>query len=65
MTTPKPGPRMNYAAIEDGGSAPKPSAKASGLHAQILASLLDNKPRQLANSVSEFNVNVAAKRWMP
>lgn len=66
MTSPKPGPRVNYAAIEDGSSAsPKPSTRASLVHAQILSELLDNKQRRLAGNVSDENVDRAATRWIP
>jgi hypothetical protein len=46
-------------------TTPKPGPRINALHAQILTSLLDNKPHQLSNNISEFNVNVLAKRWMP
>lgn len=42
---------------------PKPVGKANLIHQQILSELLDNKPKRLANNVSEENVNIMAKRW--
>lgn len=42
---------------------PKPQAKANLIHQQILGHLVENKPKRLANNVSEFNCNRTAKRW--
>jgi len=60
----------NNATIEEGRSAPVaplPSdlaRKPNVLHQQILGSLLANKPRTLANNVSDENINRMAKRWI-
>lgn len=38
--------------------------KANPVHQQILGALLANKPKSLANNVSDVTVNHAAKRWI-
>lgn len=43
---------------------PKPQAKPNPIRLQILGELVENKPRRLANNVSDENVNVLAKRWI-
>lgn len=38
--------------------------KANLIHQQILGGLLANKPKSLANNVSDASIDQAAKRWI-
>ncbi|MGZ6983252.1 MAG: hypothetical protein ACXVH5_13890 [Ilumatobacteraceae bacterium] len=43
---------------------PKPAPKANLIHQQILAGLVANTPKSLANNVSDASVEHAARRWL-
>jgi hypothetical protein len=42
----------------------KPTNKGNLIHQQILAALVANKPKSLANNVSDESANRAAARWL-